>query len=141
MQVLINVPDTLPNALIQERVKELEESLKKEAEKFKQKPSKWALLAERVANNPVHLEGYSEHTKRICRNLEKTPSFKMIYLLDSNTISDFYDKGSVNHPKILNKIAKLKDTDNVAISVLTLYELEYGLANAPDNKILWLVLC
>ncbi|MCX7087104.1 MAG: type II toxin-antitoxin system VapC family toxin, partial [Methylococcales bacterium] len=28
----------------------------------------------------------------------------------------------------------LKNTDNVAISILTLYELEYGLANAPDNK-------
>jgi predicted nucleic acid-binding protein len=58
----------------------------------------------------------------------------MNYLLDSNTISDFYDKDSANYPKILNKIAHLKNTDNVAISILTLYELEYGLANAPDHK-------
>jgi hypothetical protein len=94
MQILINVPDTLPKPLIQKRIKQLEESLKKEAEKSKKKASKWALLAERVANNPVHLAGYSEHTKKICRNLEKTPSFKMNYLLDSNTISDFYDKDS-----------------------------------------------
>jgi predicted nucleic acid-binding protein len=58
----------------------------------------------------------------------------MNYLLDSNTISDFYDKDALNYPKILNKIANLKNTDKVAISILTLYELEYGLANAPDNK-------
>jgi predicted nucleic acid-binding protein len=56
------------------------------------------------------------------------------YLLDSNTISDFYDKDSTNYPKILTKIANLKSTDKVAISILTLYELEYGLANAPKNK-------
>ena len=58
----------------------------------------------------------------------------MNYLLDSNIISDFYDKNSLNYPKILNKIANLKNTDKAAISILTLYELEYGLANAPDNK-------
>lgn len=58
----------------------------------------------------------------------------MNYLLDSNIISDFYDKDSLNYPKILNKIANLKNTDKAAISILTLYELEYGLANAPDNK-------
>ena len=39
MQILINVPDTLPKPLIQKRIKQLEESLKKEAEKTKQKPS------------------------------------------------------------------------------------------------------
>jgi predicted nucleic acid-binding protein len=58
----------------------------------------------------------------------------MNYLLDSNTLSDFYDKDSLHYPKILNRIANLKNTDNVAVSILTLYELEYGLANAPDNK-------
>jgi hypothetical protein len=59
MQILINVPDTLPKPLIQKRIKQLEKSLV------------WALLAERVANNPVHLAGYSEHIKKICRNLDK----------------------------------------------------------------------
>ncbi len=58
----------------------------------------------------------------------------MNYLLDSNIISDFYDKDSINYPKILNKIANLKYTDDISISILTLYELEYGLANAPENK-------
>jgi len=96
MQIIINVPDTLPKSLIQKHIKQLAESLKKEVEKAKQEPSKWALLAEKVANNPVHLAGYSEHTKKICRNLEITPSFKMDYLLYSNTISDFYDKDSAS---------------------------------------------
>ena len=44
MQILINVPDTLPQAVIQQRIKELEESLKKEAlppEKKHLSGSKW----------------------------------------------------------------------------------------------------
>jgi len=40
MQILINVPDALPKNLIQKRIKQLEESLKKEAEKSKKKNSK-----------------------------------------------------------------------------------------------------
>lgn len=37
MQMLINVPDTLPKALVQQRIKELEERLKQEAQQS-QKP-------------------------------------------------------------------------------------------------------
>ena len=37
MQILINVPDTLPQAVIQQRIKELEESLKKEADQPEKK--------------------------------------------------------------------------------------------------------
>jgi predicted nucleic acid-binding protein len=58
----------------------------------------------------------------------------MNYLLDSNAVSDFYDKNSTNYPKILTHIAQLKNTDKIAISILTIYELEYGLANAPEHK-------
>jgi hypothetical protein len=64
MQILINVPDTLPKPIIKKRIKKLEESLKEEAEKSKKKTSKWALLAERVANNHIHLAGYSEQLKK-----------------------------------------------------------------------------
>jgi hypothetical protein len=35
MQILINVPDTLPKNLIQKRIKQLEESLKKEARRYR----------------------------------------------------------------------------------------------------------
>ena len=58
----------------------------------------------------------------------------MNYLFDSNTVSDFYDKDSLSYLKILNKVTNLKNIDNIAISILTLYEMEYGLANAPENK-------
>lgn len=58
----------------------------------------------------------------------------MKYLLDSNIISDFYDKDSLSHLKILRKIASLQNNDHLCISVLVLYELEYGLANAPEAK-------
>ncbi len=58
----------------------------------------------------------------------------MKYLLDSNIVSDFYDKFSAGYPNISQKLSSLVDTDSVYISILTLYELEYGWANAPDEK-------
>ncbi len=58
----------------------------------------------------------------------------MKYLLDSNIVSDFYDKFSTGYPKISQKLSSLADTDGVYISILTLYEFEYGWANAPDKK-------
>jgi predicted nucleic acid-binding protein len=58
----------------------------------------------------------------------------MNYLLDSNTVSDAYDKWSQDHPKIYQKLRSLSDSDCVYVSLLTLYELEYGWANAPDEK-------
>lgn len=58
----------------------------------------------------------------------------MNYLLDSNTVSDLYDKWSPDHPKISQKLRSLADTDRVYVALLTLYELEYGWANAPDEK-------
>ncbi len=56
------------------------------------------------------------------------------YLLDSNTISDFYDKYSAGYPIISAKMSSLGNTDTVFISILTLYEMEYGYANAPNEK-------
>ena len=58
----------------------------------------------------------------------------MKYLLDSNIVSEFYDKFSAGYPKISQKLSSLADADSVYISILTLYELEYGWANAPDEK-------
>ena len=75
MQITINVPDTLPQDLIYKRIKRLEETLKKEAEKRKKKPSKWALLAERVNNDPNHLAGYSEQLKKDIQEFRETAEF------------------------------------------------------------------
>ncbi len=58
----------------------------------------------------------------------------MNYLLDSNTVSDFYDEESLSHHRILRKLGSLDDEDQVFISIITLYEQEYGYSNAPDNK-------
>ncbi len=58
----------------------------------------------------------------------------MKYLLDSNIVSDFYDKFSAGYLGIYANLSSLKDTDSVCISILTLYELEYGYANASDDK-------
>jgi predicted nucleic acid-binding protein len=56
------------------------------------------------------------------------------YLLDSNTISDLYDKFSDDHIKIIDKLSALKEMDKVYISILSIYEFEYGYANAPTEK-------
>ena len=75
MQVLINVPDNLPQSLVQKRISQLEERLKKEAQKITEKPSKWALLAEKVNNNPVHLDGYSEQLKKDIKEFRNNAEF------------------------------------------------------------------
>jgi len=56
------------------------------------------------------------------------------YLFDSDSVSYFYDKFSSGYANISAKLSGLKETDKVYISILTLYELEYGYANAPDEK-------
>lgn len=58
----------------------------------------------------------------------------MTYLLDSNTISDLYDTNTAHHATVLAHFRALTDEEQVAISILSLYELEYGWANAPDEK-------
>jgi predicted nucleic acid-binding protein len=58
----------------------------------------------------------------------------MNYLFDSNTISDLYDKDSLNYEQIAQQLADLTFEDHVFISVISLYEFEYGYSNAPEGK-------
>lgn len=58
----------------------------------------------------------------------------MRYLLDSNTISALYDPEAEHNDRISAHVRTLHDHDSLSISVLSLYELEYGRANAPDEK-------
>ena len=58
----------------------------------------------------------------------------MNYLLDSNIVSDLYNRTSPQHEQVRKRLSTLTDKDNVYVSVLTLYEMEYGYANAPDDK-------
>ena len=58
----------------------------------------------------------------------------MTYLLDSNTISELYDSSAAQHATISKHISALSNQDQLCISIVSLYELEYGWANAPDEK-------
>ena len=56
----------------------------------------------------------------------------MNYLLDSNTVSDLYNRDSPQHASISKRFATLDDNDGVYVLALSLYEMEYGYANAPE---------
>lgn len=58
----------------------------------------------------------------------------MRYLLDSDSLSDLYTPSSSGHLNISRRITALLDEDLVFISILAVYELEYGWANAPEDK-------
>ena len=58
----------------------------------------------------------------------------MRYLLDSDILSDFYEISSPAHASIRRRFASLEDADSVSVSILSLYEMEYGLANARAKE-------
>jgi len=60
MQVLINVPDTLPQTIIQQQIQELEERLKKQALQSKKLPSKWEKMVQRIESKSFDLGDYTE---------------------------------------------------------------------------------
>ncbi len=55
------------------------------------------------------------------------------YLLDTNIISYLTDSNSPHKDKIKNKLLSLSENDVVSVSIVTLYELSYGL-NTFDAK-------
>ena len=56
------------------------------------------------------------------------------YLLDTNIISYLTDPNSPYRIGIKKKLFSLSENDNVSVSILTLYELSYGLATLKKNK-------
>jgi len=58
----------------------------------------------------------------------------MRLLLDSDSLSDRYEPASPGHRAIARRMANLTDSDHVFISILAIFELEYGHANAPEEK-------
>ena len=58
----------------------------------------------------------------------------MKYLLDSNTLSELYDPEAVHNDCISAHVSGLDEDDYLCISILSLYELEYGWANASEKK-------
>jgi predicted nucleic acid-binding protein len=57
----------------------------------------------------------------------------MKYLLDSNTVSDLYEDATVAYHAIVSRLEQLSDTDEVYVSILTVYEFEYRFAKAPTT--------
>ena len=55
----------------------------------------------------------------------------MSYLLDTNTVSDLYEINSTGYHGIARRLEDLAGSVALFVSVLTLYELEYGYANTP----------
>jgi hypothetical protein len=60
MQVLINVPDSLPQAIIQQQIKEFEEKLKQQVLQPKKALSKWEKMVQRIESKPFDLGDYTE---------------------------------------------------------------------------------
>lgn len=58
----------------------------------------------------------------------------MKYLLDTNIASYAVDKDSPYHDAVIERLSQVADDDVVYLSVLTLYETEYGVVLAPEDK-------
>jgi len=56
------------------------------------------------------------------------------YLLDTNIISYLTDSNSPHKDKIKEKLLLLSEDDIVSVSIITLYELSYGLNTLTDSK-------
>lgn len=78
MQVTVNVPETLPQDIVQQLLKQFERMLQKEAEKWRAsaKPvSKWTKIA-KEAHKESPLEGLSAHILRCSQKIRGYSEFK-----------------------------------------------------------------
>lgn len=57
-----------------------------------------------------------------------------IYLLDTNIISYLTDSKSPHRQSVKDRLFSLSEEDRVAVSIVTLYELAYGLATFEKTK-------
>jgi predicted nucleic acid-binding protein len=57
------------------------------------------------------------------------------FLFDSNTVIAFTQKESIHYQEIASKIAGLNQDAKLYISILSIYEMEYGAAHAPTPAI------
>lgn len=59
----------------------------------------------------------------------------MTYILDTDIISYLWDIKSPYHQKIVDKLNSLNDDDTVGLSIVSLYELTYGMNSFKDEKL------
>jgi len=57
------------------------------------------------------------------------------YILDTDIVSYLWDAESIYHNKIVDKLNSLEDSDIVGISVVSIYELTYGMDSFKDEKL------
>jgi len=56
-------------------------------------------------------------------------------LLDSNAVMALTQQESIDDQKFVLKVASLKKSTKLYISILSIYEMEYGAAHAPEPEI------
>ena len=76
MQVLINVPDTLPQAIIQQQIQELEERLRTQALQIQEVPSKWEKMVQRIESKAFDLGDYTEIFNQDRQEFRESFNFK-----------------------------------------------------------------
>lgn len=58
----------------------------------------------------------------------------MKYLFDSNVVSALFDETNVNHKKAYDRLLKLKESDELYISVLSIFEFKYSFFGCKDQE-------
>lgn len=90
MRITIELPDNIQALPDEQQKKQMQEALRQMQEALQichktrniqktqneNKRSKWANIAKRVENDPVHLEGYSEQFKRDMKEFRDNFEFK-----------------------------------------------------------------
>jgi predicted nucleic acid-binding protein len=59
---------------------------------------------------------------------------KKKFLLDTNTVSALGQKYAEHHTTIALKASALDESDDVYISIVSLYEMEYGARHAKNSR-------
>lgn len=57
------------------------------------------------------------------------------YILDTDIVSYLWDKQSQHHHKVVEHLNSLEDEDIVGISVMSIYELTYGVDSFKDETL------
>jgi predicted nucleic acid-binding protein len=58
------------------------------------------------------------------------------FLFDTNALSSFTRESNDGYHAISSKVASLDDSDELYASILSLYEMEYGIRHAKNQKII-----
>lgn len=76
MQILINVPDNLPQTVIQQQIIEFEEKLKKQVLQPKKALSKWEKMVQRIESKTFDLGDYTETFNQDRQAFKESFNFK-----------------------------------------------------------------